>query len=399
MTHPPSMRKNGGRPAHRSTQHLNAMLFALHIEVAHKLVGMAPAAFFEYATGLNHMKYRRGRGYAALMAKREQVEEHSDSLLLRMLQKRGVPDAEFRGFKENIPQGHSALMVYGLGLLDDSCAPATRELVAKFDASDKRLCQLADTDVSGFLAELGPQSELGPAYCAPLEVAGIRGPTLELSDPERAALDLALNRRAHMALSFLAAVDHEIGHWIGRAGVPDSLAGLPRFAVLLAPPEPTDRRRHTPADPAARLVDFVGAIGHFLREGSWPSRPLPIADMGAQAELSGTRLGGGDRFIRGLRSGKYPLTRNSFRTLVHTQLWTPKAKPVDLDDQADLLETYLVATLLLSLLLPDHPTAAGHMDRTGWREAYLGWWERHRHRYPPPVPSKGPLPPAWLIDP
>ena len=49
------------------------------------------------------------------------------------------------------------------------------ELVAKFDASDKRLCQLADTDVSGFLAELGPQSELGPAYCASLEVAGIRG--------------------------------------------------------------------------------------------------------------------------------------------------------------------------------------------------------------------------------
>lgn len=94
------------------------MLFALHIEVAHKLMGMAPAAFFEYATGLNHMHYRRGRGYAALMADRAQVEAHSDSLLLRMLQKRGVPDAEFRGFKENIPQGHSALMVYGLGLLD-----------------------------------------------------------------------------------------------------------------------------------------------------------------------------------------------------------------------------------------------------------------------------------------
>jgi len=375
------------------------MLFALHIEVAHKLVGMAPAAFFEYATGLNHMTYRRGHGYAAFMAKREQVEAYSDSLLLRMLQKRGILDAEFRGFKKNIPQGHSAIMVYGLGLLDDHTAPATRELVAMFDASDKRLCQLSDTDVSGFFDEIGPQSELGPAYCAPLAVAGIRGPTLELTAPERAALNLALNRRAHMALSFLAAVDHEIGHWIGQTGMPDALAGFPRFAVLLAPPGPTDRRRHTPADPAARLVDFIGAVGYYLRKGSWPKHPLPIKDMGAQADLSGTRLCEGDRFVRGLRSGKAPLTRKSFRTLVHTQLWTPKAKASDLDDQADLLETYLVAALLLSLLLPDHPTAAGHMDRTGWREAYFEWWERHRHRYPPPVPSTAPLPPAWLIDP
>lgn len=375
------------------------MLFALHIEVAHKLVGMAPAAFFEYATGLNHMNYRRGRGYTAFMAKREQVEAHSDSLLLRMLQKRGVPDAEFQGFKEEIPQGHSAIMLYGLGLLNEHTSPPTRELVAMFDASDKRLCQLSDTDVSGFFDEIGPQSELGPAYCATLAVAGIRGPTLELTAPERAAFNLALNRRANMALSFLAAVDHEIGHWIGRTGVPDALAGLPRFVVLLAPPGPTHRRRHTPADPTARLVDFIGAVGYYLREGSWPKRPLPIADMGIHADLSGTRLGEGDRFVRGLRSGKAQLTRKSFRTLVHTQLWTPKAKASDLDDQADLLETYLVAALLLSLLLPDHPTTAGHMDRTGWREAYLGWWERHRHRYPPPAPSTGPPPPAWLIDP
>ncbi len=378
---------------------LNAMLFALHIEIAHKLVGMAPAAFFEYATGLNHMNYRRGRGYAALMAMREQVEAHSDALLLRMLQKRGVPDSEFRGFRERIPQGHSALMVYGLGLLDEHSTPATRELVAMFDASDERLCQLPDAAVSGFLAEIGPQSELGPDYCAPLAVGAIRGPTLDLSAPERTTLDLALNRRAHMALSFLAAVDHEIGHWLDRAKLPDAMAGLPRLAVLLAPPGPPDRRRHIPASPTARLVDFIGAFGQYVREGSWSERPVPIADMGARADLSGTRLGEGDRFVRGLRSGKDPLTRKSFRTLVRTQFWTPKAKPADLDDSADLLETYLVATLLLSLLLPDHPTAAGHMDRTGWREAYLRWWDRHKHRYSPPAPSTGSLPPAWLIGP
>ncbi|WP_282295135.1 hypothetical protein [Stenotrophomonas sp. PS02289] len=379
------------------------MLFALHIEVAHKLVGMAPAAFFEYATGLSHMNYRRGRGYTALMAKREQVEAHSDSLLLRMLQKRGIPDAEFRGFKEDIPQGHSAIMLYGLGLLNEHTSPATRELVAMFDASDKRLCKLSDTDVYGFLDEIGPRSQLGPAYCTPLTVADIRDPSLELklelTEPERTAINLALNRRAHMALSFLAALDHEIGHWIGRTEVPDAWAGLPRFAVLLAPPGPTNRRRHSPADPAARLVDFIGAVGYFLREGSWPERPLSIEEMGAQVDLSGIRLGESDRFLRSLRSGKAPLTRKSFRTLVHTQLWTPKAKASDLDDQADLLETYLVAALLLSLLLPDHPTAAGHMDRTGWPEAYLGWWERHRHRYPPTLQTTASLYPSWLIDP
>lgn len=375
------------------------MLFALHIEVAHKLVGMAPAAFFEYATGLNHMHYRRGRGYAALMANREQVEAHSDSLLLRMLQKRGVPDAEFQGFKENIPRGHSAIMVYGQGLLDEHSTSATRELVAMFDASDERLCQLDDTDVPGFLVEIGPQSELGPDYCAPLAVGGIRGPTLELSAPERAALDLALNRRAHMALSFLAALDHEIGHWIGRTKLADAMGGLPRFAVILAPPGPPDRLRHTPADPAARLVEFIGAIGHVSREGSWPERPLSIADMSAQADRSGIRGGASDRFVRALRSGKDPLTRKSFRTLVHTQLWKPEAKASDLDDQADLLEPYLVASLLLNLLLPDHPTAVGHLDRTGWREAYLGWWERHQHRYPPPASSTIPKHPAWLINP
>jgi len=375
------------------------MLFTLHLEVAHKLSGMAPAALFEYTTGLSHMTFRRGRGYAALLAKREQVEMHADSLLLRMLQKRGIPDAEFRGFTENIPEGYSALMFYAQGLFDEHSASATRELVAKLDASDKRLCLVADTDVSSFLAEIGPASELGPDYCAPLVVAGIRAPVAEFTEPERAAFDLALNRRAQMALSFLTAMDHEIGHWFGRTGLPDAMCGLPRFAILLAPPGPPDRRRHPPADPVARLVDFIGAFGHLSRTGNWPKRPPTIAEMGTQAELSGTRNGEGDRFIRSLRSGKHPLSRVKFRTLVHSQLWTPNAKTADLDDQADLLDTYLVAALLQSLLMPDHPMATGHLDRTGWREAYLGWWERHKHRYPPPPSPAGPPPPSWLINP
>ncbi len=127
--------------------------------------------------------------------------------------------------------------------------------------------------------------------------------------------------------------------------------------------------------------------------------PPTIAEMGAQVELSGTRNGERDRFIRGLRSGKDPLSRVKFRTLVHSQLWTPEASTADLDAHADLLDAYLVAALLQSLLMPDHPTATGHLDRTGWRQAYLGWWERHKHRYPPPASPAGPPPPSWLINP
>ncbi len=375
------------------------MLFALHIEVGHKLVGMAPAAFFEYTTGVSHMTYRRGRGYEAFFARREKTIAGSDSLLLRMLQKRGLPDASFRGFKESLPQGHSTMMFHGLGLLDEHSAPATRDLLKKLDASEKRIFLLAKTDLSGFAAEIGPASELGLDYCAPLAVAGFRRPALDFTETEWVAVNFALNRRAQMALSFLAAMDHEIGHRIGRTRLPDSLSGLPGFAMLLAPPGPRGRRRHAPADPAARLVDFVGAVGHLDRTGGWPERPLTTAAMGAQAELSGTRQGEGDRFIRGLRSGKDPLSRLKFRTLVHTQFWTPTAKPTDLDDLADGLEVYLVAALLLSLLIPDDPTAPGHLDRTGWRGAYLAWWERHKHRYPPPAAPAGPPPPSWLIDP
>ncbi|WP_420007588.1 hypothetical protein [Xanthomonas sacchari] len=386
-----------GFPGETGQRWFVPVLSALHLEVNRLLAGMAPAAFLEHATGLSHMTFRRGRGYAALMAKREQVEAHADSLRLQTLQKRGITDVEIKGFKENMPKGHSAIMLYGMGLLDERSAPATRELVAMLDASDERLCRLADTDTPGFLAEIGPESELGPAYCAPLAVAGIRGPVSDPTAPQRTTVDLALTRRAHMALSFLAAVDHEIGHWIARSKLPDAMAGLPRFGVLLARPGPPSRRRHTPADPAARLVDFIGAVGHYERTGEWPERPLTIAEMGAQTELSGRRLGMGDRFIRRLRSGKDLLSHSTFKTLVHTQLWTPKAKPADLDDSADLLEPYLIAALLLRLLMPDHPNAIGHLDRTGWRESYLGWWERHRHRYPASAPPRGVLPPSWLI--
>ena len=375
------------------------MLFALHIQVAHKLVGMSPASFFEHATGLSRMTYQRGRGYAAMIASREQVEAHTDSLLLRMMQKRGATDTELQGFKAGMPSGISALMVYGMGLLDEGCAPATRELVEQFDASDLRLCRLRDSDVAGFFAELGPESALGADYCTTLRVSGFRCPPLELTDNERAMLKVALTRRAHMAMSFLAAVDHEIGRWNGRVAGYDVMGGRPRFGVLLANPEPRLRTRLQPEDPVARLVDFIGTAGHRVRTGDWPKAAPTIVEMGAQAELSGAVAGDGARFVRALRNGKHPMTRSNYRTLIQSQFWTPDTPSSLLKEAAELLEPYLVAAHLLTLLMPDHPEAKGHLDRTGWRDAYLGWWKRHADRYPPPLPSGGAGPPEWLFNP
>ena len=345
------------------------------------------------------MTYQRGRGYAALISSREQVEAHTDSLLLRMMQKQGATDTQFQGFKADMPSGISALMVYGMGLLEDGCAPATRELVAQFDSSDLRLCRLPDTDVAGFLSELGPESALGPSYCAPLRVSGFRYPPLELTDEELVVLKLALTRRAHMALSFLAAVDHEIGRWNQRVTGFDALEGRSRFGVLLANPAPKLSARSIPKDPLARLVDFIGAAGHRRRTGDWPKAAPTIVEMGTRAELSGAVVGDGTRFVRALRNGKHPMTRSAFRTLIHSQFWTSETPTSLIDAAADLLEPYLVAAHMLTLLIPEHPQAKCHLDRAGWRDAYLGWWALHTDRYPQPAPSGGPAPPDWLLSP
>lgn len=375
------------------------MLFDLHIQVAYKLIGQSPASFFEHATGLSRMTYQRGRGYAALISSREKTGAPTDSLLLRMMQKHGTTDTEFPGFRADIPTGISSLMIYGMGLLDDGCAPATRELVKQFDASDLRLCRFPDTDVAGFLAEIGPESPLGPDYCAPLHVSGFRCPAMELPDAERAALQLVVMRRAHMALSFLAVVDHEMGRWNDCAIGGDAMVGRPRFGVLLARPEPGQRKRLQPLDPIARLVDFLGAAGYRVRTGDWPKKAPTIVEMGAGAELSGAVAGDGARFVKGLRSGEHPMTRSAFRVLVRSQFWTADAPTSVLDDAADQLEPYLVAAHLMTLLMPDHAEAKGHLDRTGWRDAYMGWWERHADRFPPPVPSSSIAPPDWLLNP
>lgn len=291
-------------------------------------------------------------------------------------------------------------MVYGLGLLGETCAPATRELVAQLDASDQYLLELTDCSVAEGLDKLRLDPHLGPAYFAPLSVSGLRRPPRELAhSDEQALLELVLTRRAHMTLSLLAALDHELGRWNAEVSGSDSMGRRPRFAALLAKPEPATRVRRRPKDPIARVVDLVGSVGYLARHSRWPDASPTVAEMGVRAELSRCIVGDGSRFVQALRSAKRPLTRRAFQTLVHSQFWTPDTSPDVLDMTADLAEPYLVAAHLLTLLMPDDPVAKGHLDRAGWREAYLDWWARHAHNYRPANPGAQPSPPDWLLDP
>lgn len=373
------------------------MLFALHMEVARRLVGKSPASFFESVTGLNRMNYQRGRSYEAVVASLDRVKAHADTVLEKKLKKRHATDAEIQQIKAEMPNGASALAVYGMGLLGEECTAATRDILESLDASDMRLCMARGGDPEGLAVEIGSSSDLGSDYCAPLEVAGLRSPSFGSSEEERAAMHFLLKRRAHMALSFLAAVDHETGQWNRRTIGSDVMNGRPRFAVLLAESVAGSSERQRPMDPIACLVDFIGAAGHRVRTGEWPRAVPSLVKMGERVELSAASDGDGSRFVRGLRSGKHPMTRAAFRTLVRSQLWGPGAPSDVLDCAADLLEPYLVAAHTLTLLMPERPEVKGHLDRAGWREAYLSWWERHACRYPPPKPSQSDPPPAWLL--
>lgn len=371
------------------------MLFALHIKVAQKLTGVSPASFLEHSTGISRMTFKRGRAYAVWQQRREEVQAQADSLLLRMMRGQNTTAAEMEALRAALPSGISAQMVYFLGLLAGA-APFTRQLIRMLDESDRRLCQLADADDGpGFAAEIGPDSELGPDFCSKLYVSGLTRLDLEIEEKHRYFLVRTLTRRAHMALSFLAAIDHEIGQRDSRVHGSDTFNGLPRFATLLVEPEADSKRRLKPNDPIARLVDLAGAAGYRSRHGHWPKKPLSISDLGAQAERSGAVLGDGVRFIRALRSGKKPMMRSSFHTLVSSQISEGVVDPEQVQRTEGYMEPYLLAAHLLTQLMAPHKTTMGHLDRFGWRQAYLNTWRRMVGHYPPVGRSKE-APPDWL---
>src|SRR5690606_21839974 len=87
---PPRERHNGKLVLRLGSR----LLFALHIEVARKLTGMSRASFFEHSTGISRMTHQRGRAYAVLQQRREEVQAHADSLLLRMMRSQNTTHAE-----------------------------------------------------------------------------------------------------------------------------------------------------------------------------------------------------------------------------------------------------------------------------------------------------------------
>src|SRR5690606_25864639 len=100
--------------------------------------------------------------------------------------------------------------------------------------------------------------------------------------------------------------------------------------------------------------------------------------------------------VRGLRGGKHPMTRAASHLLVRSQLTTGRIDMVALQAMEDSLEPYVVAAHLLELLMAPHKRARGHLDRFGWRAAYLNWWERAAVDYPPTQQLDGDPPPSWL---
>lgn len=367
-----------------------AMLFSLLIDACHDIEGLAPATFFEQVTGVSRMTFQRGKAWQVMQGpKRADIERRRDAWMLERARLRGESEEEAREADSRIPRGISAQIVHGL--LDGSCSAFTRSLASSFDEADVRTCRMADRDgVQAVAGELGPSSPLGSAYCAPLSVSGLEWAEPNSTPAERALIKLALTRRAHMALSLLAAIDHEMdGRDPAVLGL-DAMYGPSRFAALLSVPEPRERVRWSPQDPMARLADLVGVLGSRVHQGRWPDAPPSIIEMGRRAELTGVLEGDCTRFIRSLRSGKRPMTRTAFRQLVRMQLAAgPPASHRETDRYATLLSPYLFAAHVFTRLMPVAPDHPGHRDRTCWRDAYLSWWDRHAEHYRPQAPEVG----------
>ena len=375
------------------------MLTSLLVQAAHDIDGRAPTAFFQATTGVGRGMIQRGKLSQELHALPDEVRAQIGPLLLRLMKRRSLSELDYQQHAAQAPEGISALLAYALGILDEHASAATRELCQQLDEADRRLRAPCDTDVAGFVAELKPEAPLGPRYSSYLNVSGLKRPDLGLSEVENALFYVAQTRRAHMAMAFLAAIDHELVRKNNDTWGLNTLADTARFGALLAYPLETGQRRVRPNDPVARLVDFVGAVGHYTRKGDWPRSRPSLINMGAQAERSGLVSGDAASYVGDLRSGKRPMTRTNFQQLLSSQIKTTHTRQELLTRAGDELEPFLVAAHLFSQLMPKHPDATGHLDRQGWRDSYLIWWARLACRYPPQPASSGNQPPDWLVAP
>ena len=380
------------------------MLYPLLIQLVHDLTGMSPATLYQEITGFSRSTYRRD-AYAALIGpRRVSFEKHRDEWSISHAIRAGATRSEAEAELAAIPDGIASQLVHGLGLMDENCTPHIRILVTKLDEADLRVIQLAEAiDLTGLNQELGALGSLGPNYCQVLPVTGIGLlPSEHQPGGIGSPLKAFLHRRANMALSLLAAIDLEIGHWNERVWGADPFSGRARFACLLSAPHKTRGLRSAPRGPYSRLVDLIGTMGDRVRNGHWPERPPTIAAMGAYAERNRAVAGNGERFIRNLRNGKTNFTNHAFRQLLQSQLAQREtdrrnmSAPPAFADGAGLLKQYLIAAHLFSYLMPPDVASPPERDRTGWRDAYLAWWQTHSLAWGPTAELSGPKPPPWL---
>lgn len=380
------------------------MLYPLLIQLVHDLTGLSPAALYEEITGFSRSTYRRGAYEALIGRRRASFEKHRDERFISNAIRAGATRSEAEADLAATPDGIASQLVHSLGLLDENCTSHIRTLVTNLDEADLRAIQLAEAmDLEGLNRELSALGSLGPNYSQVLSVTGIG---LLPSEHSPGGIDRALraflHRRANMALSLLAAIDLEIGHWNERVWGGDPFSGRARFACLLSAPRKTGGLRSAPRGPYSRLVDLIGTMGERVRSGNWPERPPTISAMGTYAERNRAVAGNGERFIRNLRNGKTKFTNHAFRQLLQSQLAQKEtdqrnisSKPA-LADGAGLLKQYLIAAHLFSYLMPSDVASPTERDRTGWRDAYLARWRTHSLVWGPTAELPGPKPPLWL---
>ena len=373
------------------------MLSELLIRVGLDALGQAEAAFFHEATGLDRSTFYRS-GYR-VVAGRADIPSRLDTYMVGKAIAHGAASEEAKAAVRARPEATTAAFVYWLGLLGNDASPWFRSVVDDLDAIDDRLARMMPLDRwPAGTYDLGDMSRLGIDYSEDLDVAGVDPWKPGVSKPPLEALKaIRTTFRAQMALSLLAAIDVECGAWSERRSGDDPWRGLSRFAMLLLDADHGAPKRRRPSDPIARLVDFVGAVGHSYRRGRWSLQRSTIDEMGDQANLSGVIEGDGRRYVGNLRKGETRLTGDALRELVASQLGGRLANQDDVAIHVGLLAPYHMATLLLTRLMPPRADAPRHLDRRGWRDAYLRWWRFHAEGRVLPEASRH-RPPRWLVD-
>lgn len=372
------------------------MFSPLVAAVGLSLSGKGLAAQFQEVTGLSRTTFQSPSLGATLQRRSEQVSRHKQEWLASTLRTRGAGEDEARQMAAEVPDGPLAALAYALGDLEAGCSGAHAQLVQQLDSLEGIVMDgLKRGDSKGVGEALTQALDIHPAMRIPINASGV--PRLARLSALSELPDWVLQVRARALLLFLASSDLEYEGWIARSGHASSWAGQSRFGALIAPPDDRALLRRRPNDPVPRLIDLVGSFGDRLRSKRWLNRRPTSSDMGDRAEASRAIAGDGRRWIEHLRAGDTTLTGINFGLLVESQLRLPGQTWSR--DASDLLVPMLVAAWTLTHLMPADTNARRHLDRRGWREAYLTYWSSLAEARGLGASPQSPGLPRWLTSP